>query len=346
MFYMTKNPYLIAHSYIINKEYDIDSFDRAYDRGISVAGHQFGKDFSYACCKTVVESMKNHSSPTSILRQNLSSFKKAISGLDDISFTFCIETLKAMICDQFPHFMENHQLSKNLRTMITHQFTTPGTRFKRVQDILVLNDDNNDFYTSKKYDLNSNHEIRNWCKKHLQGIHKIHIDNDLDISVTGNVMITHRMSRLPVKFKNVDGNFTISNVGLRTLEGCPQSVSKSFNCSMNHLTSLQHGPDYVGNGYDCSHNLLENLEHCPKISMGIFNARYNPLKTLENFIHKNIDTLVLASCKEEKISEIAQFYDENYQCILINKQISTILFQIALEKQLNAHEESTKRLKI
>jgi hypothetical protein len=67
---------------------------------------------------------------------------------------------------------------------------------------------------------------------------------------------------LPIKFKYVYGDFSLSGGKLTTLAGCPSSVTGDFYCEGNRLTSLEHapsGPVQVG----CSRNKLTSLEHCP-----------------------------------------------------------------------------------
>ena len=128
--------------------------------------------------------------------------------------------------------------------------------------------------------MNNIQKLENWLKEH--DISGYSISDDLYITVKGNVNLKGRLERkiLPVKFKEVDGYFDISDNELINLEGCPIKVGNFFNCSLNNLTSLFHSPKRVGN-FDCSNNKLVNLSYCPKEVYGSFNCSNNKLVSIK-----------------------------------------------------------------
>lgn len=73
-----------------------------------------------------------------------------------------------------------------------------------------------------------------------------------------------KMSKFPVKFKRVEGDFYCLDCGLKTLEGAPEYIGGDFDCSGNKLTTLAGGPKRVGGKMECVGNLLTSLEGGPK----------------------------------------------------------------------------------
>lgn len=125
------------------------------------------------------------------------------------------------------------------------------------------------------------------CKEY--GIKNYTINSDGTIDVDGFVYIGNKkLTKLPLKFGKVSGNFYCDNNQLTTLEGAPKIVRGSFDCSENKLTTLQGGPESVGGYFNCSKNQLTTLVGGPKevgglyvLQLGNFNCSYNQLTTLE-----------------------------------------------------------------
>ena len=83
------------------------------------------------------------------------------------------------------------------------------------------------------------------CIKNSDGTYSS--DGDVNLSNLG-------LTKLPVKFKYVKGNFYCSHNKLTSLEGAPQEVGGGFVCSYNQLTSLEGAPQKVGGYFVCSGN--------------------------------------------------------------------------------------------
>jgi hypothetical protein len=107
----------------------------------------------------------------------------------------------------------------------------------------------------------SDEEIISICSK--LGIDNYTIENGL-VNVNGNVNIARKLSsievKLPIRFGAVTGYFDISNNGLNSLEGCPETVGGGFHCGNNKLTSLEFCPQKVEFGFYCDNNRLTSLE--------------------------------------------------------------------------------------
>ena len=106
-------------------------------------------------------------------------------------------------------------------------------------------------------------------------------NDDGSIDVNENVDLSHRrLTKLPIKFRNVTGYFDCSNNNLTSLEGCPVTIGGSFYCYYNSLTSLEGCPKTVGDYFYCSYNSLTSLLGSSKMFGGDFNCNKNNLTSL------------------------------------------------------------------
>jgi hypothetical protein len=115
------------------------------------------------------------------------------------------------------------------------------------------------------------YSIENWI---LNEDGSIDVDGDVDLYDKG-------LNKLPLKFRNVSGNFDCSFNELISLEDCPESVGGNFNCNNNKLISLKYGPESVSGNFDCSYNKLTSLVGSPESVGGNFWCDDNNLTSLE-----------------------------------------------------------------
>jgi hypothetical protein len=92
------------------------------------------------------------------------------------------------------------------------------------------------------------------------------INPDGSIDVNGNVILfNRRLTKLPLKFNKVTGDFSCTSNLLTNLEGCPNYVGGNFGCVANNITSLEGCPNYVGGNFNCHLNQLpEEIRNNPK----------------------------------------------------------------------------------
>ena len=118
---------------------------------------------------------------------------------------------------------------------------------------------------------------------------------DGKIQASQDVVLKHKFNtpfeKLPVEFSHIGGGLMVSNNTLKTLEGCPETLGRSFECDNNELQSLEFGPKQIGlsgegGHYICSQNQLVNLVGAPREIPGVFNCAANPLKSLKGFPQK------------------------------------------------------------
>ena len=131
----------------------------------------------------------------------------------------------------------------------------------------------------KEFIRESKRDIHSICDEY--GINDYTINPDGSIDVNGNIILSYdfergELSKIPLKFAKVIGDFECDRNQLTTLKGSPRSVVGNFDCSGNQLTSLEYCPESVGGDFDCHSNQLTSLEGLPEIS-GYLNCRHNKI---------------------------------------------------------------------
>ena len=112
-------------------------------------------------------------------------------------------------------------------------------------------------------------------------------NSDGSYSSSGNVRVTRDMlegpyaqKELKIKFKNVLGNFSCEERGIKSFKNFPEMVGGSLNCYDNNITSFEGAPKSVGKDLDMWQNSLKSMKGCPKVG-GSINAACNyDLKSL------------------------------------------------------------------
>ena len=91
-------------------------------------------------------------------------------------------------------------------------------------------------------------DIDSICRKY--GIVNYTINPDGSVDVDGDVNLDNGvLIKLPLRFRNVSGDFHCSYNQLTTLEGAPREVGRGFSCSYNKLTTLEGAPERVGGSF-------------------------------------------------------------------------------------------------
>ena len=114
-----------------------------------------------------------------------------------------------------------------------------------------------------------------------------HIDKDnykeyigKTVKVTGDVDLSELcLTKIPINFTEVGGNFWCYDNELSSLEGTPRIVGGRFICSFNQLTTLVGAPKAVGSWFDCQCNNLTSLVGAPEKVGGNFYCSHNQLKS-------------------------------------------------------------------
>jgi len=140
-------------------------------------------------------------------------------------------------------------------------------------------------------------DIDSICKKY--GIKNYTINKDGSVDVDDDIYLNCRdITKLPLKFGNVSGDFICYENKLTKLEGCPQSVGGNFDFSDNKLTTLEGCPQSVGGYFGFSDNQIKDLYGFPEFFDNEIYYSQNPVseildlfKNKRNRLGKVIDLL-------------------------------------------------------
>ena len=123
-------------------------------------------------------------------------------------------------------------------------------------------------------------EILSRATKNVDGSYDI--DSDVDLSDMG-------LTKIPVKFNKVNGNFYCYFNKLTSLENAPNEISGAFWCYNNQLTTLEGAPKKVGSNFWCYNNKLTSLEGAPKEVGRSFWCYHNDKKFTEEEVREVCD---------------------------------------------------------
>lgn len=102
---------------------------------------------------------------------------------------------------------------------------------------------------------NSEAAINEICAKYR--ITNYTVNSDFSINVTGSINLSgQNLSFLPIKFKEVTGDFTVSDNILESMEGFPSKITGNFDASINLISSLENSPTEVSGTYTINKNML------------------------------------------------------------------------------------------
>jgi len=186
-------------------------------------------------------------------------------------------------------------------------------------------------------------EVIQVCKKYK--IIDYTINDDLSIDVDSYVRLDSKnLEYLPLRFNYVSGDFNCSFNKLKTLEGCPQTLGKSFFCNDNKLESLEGCPQIVNDDFDCSDNYLITLKGCPQIVGYDFHCYDNKLVSLEgcpqtisgsfncsdNYLEllKGCPQTVSGgfNCSYNKLTDMEYFPEVNGRIIIDGNPVNSLIF--------------------
>ena len=103
-------------------------------------------------------------------------------------------------------------------------------------------------------EYNSFKDIDAICQQY--GIKNYTINNGLvDVDASVNLAI-RKLTKLPLQFGKVTGNFYCHSNKLTSLEGAPEKLSGNFYCNNNQLTTLEGAPKCVEGNFNCVNNPL------------------------------------------------------------------------------------------
>jgi hypothetical protein len=124
------------------------------------------------------------------------------------------------------------------------------------------------------------------CDIFLKGT-QYKINEDGTVDAKGIVDISEKgLTKIPIKFGKVTGQFYCNNNNLTDLENAPREVTGDFTCNNNSLTTLKGCPSKIGSDFNCDENKLITLEHGPVEVFENYYCRNNNLVDLKGFPKK------------------------------------------------------------
>jgi len=106
---------------------------------------------------------------------------------------------------------------------------------------------------------------------------EVSLDEEGRVNITGTITFRRRgQTEFPLWFGKVTGNFYAEGLALRSLEGAPYEVGKSFILKQNNLSTLVGGPQRVGAYYNVLKNPLVNLDGLATSIGDAFSFSYTP----------------------------------------------------------------------
>jgi len=119
-------------------------------------------------------------------------------------------------------------------------------------------------------------EIHKICKKYHIKKYTINKDGSIDVDRTVELQ-SENLTKLPLKFNKINGDFYCDDNRLTSLEGCPKEVSSNFFCYSNKLTSFEYAPKIIKGGFDCRINNIKSFEYFPSFVKSYFMCVGNPI---------------------------------------------------------------------
>jgi len=202
---------------------------------------------------------------------------KVLDNLEDIKWiivSFCDDTISYKLLSNFEDKLVVYSLSDKQTNL--EEFESLDGRIKD------LNKDYEYIIIEDKIAIGLPEYLKVFEEIEKLGIENYKFNDDFSIDVNGYVYLnSERLTKIPIKFRNVSGDFDCGYNNLTSLEGCPKTIGGNFTCSFNNLTSLKGSPETVGSNFNCNVNKLTSLLGSPKTVGGYFNCRFNNLTSLE-----------------------------------------------------------------
>ena len=205
----------------------------------------------------------------------------------------------------------------------------------------------------KEFIRESKKDIHSICDEY--GINDYTINPDGSIDVDGNVVLSYdfergELTKIPLKFAKVIGDFECDRNQLTTLKGSPTSVGGDFHCSGNKLISLEYCPESVGSHFYCQDNQLTSLEYCPEIGRDL-NCRRNKITDFRGvpeffegyfFCEGNPIEEIYALFKDSKCIQWINEFDVIRGNKVIMDRLEEVFYQLGMDVPENIKFKSYK----
>ena len=117
------------------------------------------------------------------------------------------------------------------------------------------------------------------CKKYNIKNYTINTDGSIDVDGFVDLFVKN-LTKLPLKFNKVNGDFICSWNNLESLEGSPVEVNGVFNCRVNKLISFEFAPKIIRGTFDCQFNNIKTFEYFPSFIKEDFYCYDTPIEVV------------------------------------------------------------------
>jgi len=216
---------------------------------------------------------------TSVYMKDIEEFKKSIPKeelIDELVFNKIltnnfVDAMKYLIDNQKKYIIPQNYIIKMKDTLSKQNIDESFTRESK--DKLTI------------MGIGKINLIKTWLER--CGIEKYIINNDLTITVNGNVNLdSFKFGNFPdyIQFRDVYGWFDINSDKMTSLRGCPSYVQDFFSCSNNYLESLDFAPKNINGSFYCAYNYKISKDDIEEYLQKI---NHSEKKVFEAFIKGN-----------------------------------------------------------
>lgn len=179
-------------------------------------------------------------------------------------------------------------------------------------EMLCFND--KDYYTiiSFSSSFDKKQRIKNFLSE--IGVRNYNINEKLKVDTWQSVKIRKKMSKLPIEFDCIIGDFDISDCGLESLYGCPDYIEGNFICVDNNLLDLKNGPTTVSGNYDVKKSGLYSLVGAPDYIKRDFDCSYNYINDLRGAPRIVDGSFYCSNCLLESLEGAPDILKNNFDC--------------------------------
>ena len=119
-------------------------------------------------------------------------------------------------------------------------------------------------------------DIDKICKQYYIKDYTINSDGSIDVNDSVD-LDDLGLTKLPLKFNKINGDFDCRLNNLTSLEGSPEEINGSFLCKFNDLTSFKGSPKIIRGNFDCRSNNIKSFEYFPSFVKTNFWCLRNPI---------------------------------------------------------------------
>jgi len=173
-------------------------------------------------------------------------------------------------------------------------------------------------------------KIRRICKRYGMTNYTINPDGSIDVDGVVNLSV-EGLTKLPLKFNKINGDFWCDNNEITSLEGSPIEVNNGFYCYSNKLTSFKYTSKIIRGTFNCEWNNIKTFEYFPSYVKNRFYCSGNPI----DYIWRLFEDIT----KIELLNDCDIFRDEDTdEPVIIMDRLNDFLLTIGKPEVKSVYE--------